>query len=1029
MRLPVALLLLCLASCAVLPPRGELSMREVKLPSSELRYASGLRVLVEQDTRQPVVAVVTLVGSGSSQDPPGQEGLAHLVEHLTFRARADPLPSRVGQLEAAGAGRINATTTFDFTSYEEIAPRESLEELLRIEAERLTHPLAGLTPELFDVERGVVRNELRQQNETGFVGQVFSSLQQACFPENHPYARPITGAHESLAALTLAQAEAFARQHYRPDNTTLVLTGDVDPSTVASLLARVLPASLRGQDLPPVPLRPRRPAAPPPVPLNPHLEFLEHQAAVPTPELYLGWTLPRGDDDASVFHDFVQRTLPTQLAGALREDGDIAGVSASLIPGQAASLLVVRVVLRSGEHPRKSADFVLGQLYHLWEGQTGAERVLALEAQVRRQRITVLTELALEDEDVLTRAVRRARLTHFTLDPQADARARDAVALVEAAPLSRFTYQYLQRERARQVMVWPAQGALGQTPGGPGPTPLSVEEDVLTRVPLTPFPPVEGMRTLHLDNGLEVVLGARPGLPLASVTVWLHGGSATGEPLGVAQLADNIAFPGSTFQGTPADYGLRPRGTVYADHVVFSLSGAAGNLPNMLALTAEQLSSMKTNDASLHLYRLQMLPYVEKAETRPEFQAARALRTALHAGHPYGRVAIAADLERLGTREVKAWLERTYRPANAVVAVVGEFSLDEAEKQVRASLASWRGPPGAQSPPPPAPPAPPRAVQLPLHPQPRRDPDAGGLGLPPAPGGRGHRGALRRDGGARRPPSHPAHARRPGRQLRLRRQQRPVGGRQRAPRGPGTRGEPPTAPGARRRAPDAHRARPGTGHARGARVRAPAGPPGTRPRPRHVPRAGPGGARHPRPGLAAGRVRRLSRAPRRRHPRGPPEGLRGVRRPARGVPARRGSGDPRRRRHLASRLTPRGPSGRVGHRVVTVRALAPPRAHHLPGVGLEDGAGGPRRAREDLRAHLGVLQAAHLHGPVQIEGQTALARGAGRQLHATLRRRGHGLARAQRQGPRARRHPTTHQQAPQPEPHPPLRSSLHRLAP
>ncbi len=186
MRLAVSLLLLSLASCATLPPRGRLAMRDVQFPVRDLRYASGLRVLVEQDSRRPVVAVVSLVGSGGASDPKGKEGLAHLVEHLTFRARGAERPSRWGQLESIGAGRLNAYTAFDATVYHEMAPRESLAELLRIEGERLAVPLQGVTPEIFAVEREVVRNELRERNETGFVGQVLSFVQQASFPEDHP---------------------------------------------------------------------------------------------------------------------------------------------------------------------------------------------------------------------------------------------------------------------------------------------------------------------------------------------------------------------------------------------------------------------------------------------------------------------------------------------------------------------------------------------------------------------------------------------------------------------------------------------------------------------------------------------------------------------------------------------------------------------------------------------------------------------------------------------------------------------------
>jgi zinc protease len=710
MRLAVPLLLLWLASCTTLPPRGRLAMRDVQFPVRDLRYASGLRVLVEQDSRRPVVAVVSLVGSGGASDPKGKEGLAHLVEHLTFRARSAERPSRWGQLEAAGAGRLNASTSFDTTVYHELAPRESLGELLRIEGERLAAPLQGVTPEVFDVEREVVRNELRERNETGFVGQVFSFVQQASFPEGHPYARPIIGGHESLSTLTLADAQSFARHHYRPENTTLVIIGDVDPTTVDQLIARHVPARMLGAGLMSLALDKRLPETPPAVPLHPRVELVEHQAAVTTPELYLSWTLPRGYDDSSFVQNFVNRTLPGELSRVYREDGDIAGLSTSLIPGKHASLLVVRVVLRSGEHPRKSAETVLDQLYHLWDEQLQASNILVSQARLHRQRLSAITGMAIEAEDLLDRALRRAELTHFTLDPRAYTRSLAAMAQADSTRVTQFSYEYLQRDRARMVMVWPTLGANATAAGRAAP--LSVEEDVPSNGPLTPPPAVTGFRTLRLENGLEVVLGSTPGMPLATVAVWLHGGSAASEPLGVSEVADFLVSPDSTLQGISSDYGLRRDSSVFSDHASFSFSGAAGNLPNMLAMTVEQLSSLKTDDSSLLYYQGEVLPYVEKAELRPEYQAARAFYAALYPEHPHGRIPLAVDLKGVSKREIDAWVERTYRPANAVVAIVGELNLDEAEQQARTWLSQWSGSGGAVSPPPPPEVGPARPAQV-----------------------------------------------------------------------------------------------------------------------------------------------------------------------------------------------------------------------------------------------------------------------------------------------------------------------------
>ncbi|MGZ3459762.1 MAG: insulinase family protein, partial [Archangium sp.] len=156
-----ALLLLGPLACSTIPTRGQLVMRDVSFPLRDLKLPSGMRVIVEEDPRSPMVAVVSLVGSGSSSNPSGKEGLAHLVEHLAFRGRPDAKTSVWTQLARAGAGEVNALTSLDYTLYHAVAPKQALAELVRIEGQRRRAPLAGLDPKAFEVEREVVRNELR----------------------------------------------------------------------------------------------------------------------------------------------------------------------------------------------------------------------------------------------------------------------------------------------------------------------------------------------------------------------------------------------------------------------------------------------------------------------------------------------------------------------------------------------------------------------------------------------------------------------------------------------------------------------------------------------------------------------------------------------------------------------------------------------------------------------------------------------------------------------------------------------------
>ncbi|KFE70788.1 M16 family metallopeptidase [Hyalangium minutum] len=689
----VGLLLGCalvLSACAtMLPDRGQVVMRDVSFPLRDFRLPSGLRVVVEEDRRSPVVAVVAVVGVGGSNDPAGKEGLAHVVEHLAFRARHEGSPSVWTRLEQVGAGHFNAFTSLDHTAYETLVPKEALPAFLKLEGQRLSSPLAGVTEQVFAVEREVVRNELRERNETGFIGQVFHWVQETSFPAGHPYARPVVGSHESLTSLSLADAQRFVRKNYVPENVTLVITGDVDLVAMEALLKESLPEAWHGEGLP-LAVSPRLPQpAPEPAVAPKAAKLVTHEAAVPSPELYLTWVLPRGFDEASAVHDFVRESLSYELGRAMFSDGDIAGVVTELIPGTRASLLLVRVPLNTGAHPQTSAEKVLDQVYRVWE-PGGAGDVLGRQLAFQRMQRTVVIGMALESEDLLARAVRRAELTHFSLDARAYGRAQAALAALDGAKITDFAYRWLQRDRARILLVKPGESgvpALSSTTGLP-------PDDAVVTGPQGPLPAAltntAPITSLRLDNGLEVVLAPRQGLPLVSVGVALGGGEVSGKP-GVAELVEWVAFRRSEFQGQPGDYGLRSSRRLYRDHLRYGMAGAAGNVGNMLAILGEQLSSMGTEFEVIRIFNENVLPWRKAVDAYPEAKASRAMLHALYGEHPYGRTVLAEDLEKVSQSEVEGWISQVHRPANGVVVIAGEFDPQQVMPLVHQYLGGWGG--------------------------------------------------------------------------------------------------------------------------------------------------------------------------------------------------------------------------------------------------------------------------------------------------------------------------------------------------
>lgn len=183
----------------------------VHLPYTTTTFSNGLRLLVVPDPPSDLVHVAVRYQVGSSADPPGKAGLAHLVEHLTFLAR--PRGTSIESMLEAVALGSNAFTSADATHYLATARANQAAKLLFIEARRLAAGCESIPDALFARELAVVRNELRMRARD--VPSAPGELLAAAYGEHHAYSRPVIGTDGELASMTRADACGFLRQSRR----------------------------------------------------------------------------------------------------------------------------------------------------------------------------------------------------------------------------------------------------------------------------------------------------------------------------------------------------------------------------------------------------------------------------------------------------------------------------------------------------------------------------------------------------------------------------------------------------------------------------------------------------------------------------------------------------------------------------------------------------------------------------------------------------------------------------------------------
>lgn len=194
---------------------------------------NGMQVVVLPNHRAPVVLHMVWYKAGSTSEPEGKSGIAHLLEHLMFKGTKKYPDGEFSRKLAQHGGQENAFTSLDYTSYHQTVAADRLEMVMELEADRMTNLV--LDPADVATERDVVLEERNQRIENNPGARLRVEANKKLYPKGHPYGRPIIGWRKELAALTREDALAFYRANYAPENAVLVVAGDVDVSDVKRL--------------------------------------------------------------------------------------------------------------------------------------------------------------------------------------------------------------------------------------------------------------------------------------------------------------------------------------------------------------------------------------------------------------------------------------------------------------------------------------------------------------------------------------------------------------------------------------------------------------------------------------------------------------------------------------------------------------------------------------------------------------------------------------------------------------------------
>jgi zinc protease len=218
---------------------------------------NGLRVIVIEDHRTPVVTHMVWYRVGSADETAGKSGLAHFLEHLMFKGTSTHPVGEFSQTIARIGGMENAFTTLDYTAYFQRVPREQLAKMMEFEADRMTGLV--LKDENVLPERDVVLEEYNMRVANSPEARLSEQIMAALYL-NSPYGRPVIGWRSEVEKLNRDDALAFYKRFYAPNNATLVVAGDVTANDLRPVIEASYGKVAPQPAIPPARLRPQEPS-------------------------------------------------------------------------------------------------------------------------------------------------------------------------------------------------------------------------------------------------------------------------------------------------------------------------------------------------------------------------------------------------------------------------------------------------------------------------------------------------------------------------------------------------------------------------------------------------------------------------------------------------------------------------------------------------------------------------------------------------------------------------------------------------
>lgn len=659
---------------------------EVDIPYKKFVLDNGLRLIVHEDRKAPIVAVNIWYHVGSKNEKTGKTGFAHLFEHLMFNGSENYNKDYFKLMESIGATDLNGTTNKDRTNYFQNVPVSALDQVLWLESDRMGHLLGVIDSARLDEQRGVVQNEKRQGENQPYA-IAWEQTTKNSYPAGHPYSWTVIGSMEDLNAASLDDVKEWFKTYYGPNNAVLVIAGDIDANTAFEKVKKYFGA------IPPSP------------PIAKHEAWIakmreakrqEAQDRVPQPRLQKTWNTPQWG---------TREMAHLQLLSRILTDGKSSRLYKRLVYDDQVTTNVYTYV----------DDAEIGGQFYIQADAKPDVPMEKVEAAVNEELKKLVTtgvtagELERAKIQYLAQFVKGAeRIGGF--GGKSDILAENEV-YGGSPDYYKKTQAWIQEAKPEDIKKvaadWLDATSVYTLAIKPYPEMKAATADVdrsklpsMDNAPEVKFPAAE---KFTLSNGLPVMLVKRSSVPVVNIRLLVNAGYSadqTSKP-GVSMMAMNMLKEGTKtrtalkISDELADLGASLNTYANIDQSVLSMNALKANLDKSLDLFSDVLQNPMFPQKEIDRLKQEQLLNIKQEQAQPVLMGLRILPKLLYGeNHAYGTPFTGSGYEETVRTITQADLKRYYgdwfAPNNATLLVVGDITQAELKAKLEPRLAAWK---------------------------------------------------------------------------------------------------------------------------------------------------------------------------------------------------------------------------------------------------------------------------------------------------------------------------------------------------